>query len=484
MYDVLIVGAGVIGCAIARNLAKYNLKTIVVEKNNDVCEATSCANSAIVHSGYDPEPGTLKAKMNVLGNSLYPQMVKELDVPFRQDGSLTIAADEAEMDKLRELALRSKENGVPCEIIDAQKLHEMEPNLNPELVGALFAPTCGIVNPFELTVALMENAMDNGVELKLNAKVINVENVDDIIKVTLANGEVIETKVLINAAGVNSDEINNMVDKEPKFKVQARKGEYYVLDHFDDSFVKRTIFMLPSEKGKGVLVSPTTSGNYIIGPSSELVDDKEDVSTHKDVLDYVKLQASKIIAKMPYNQLIREYCGLRAVSDINHGDFIIEHSPVNKNVINVAGIQSPGLASAPAIALRVTELVGECLELVENPNFNPIRRPVVRFKYLSAEDKNKVIKENPLFGHIVCRCEKISEAEIIDCINRNCGATTVKGVKKRCRPGFGKCQGAMCEPQVIAILARELHRSKDSIVYSSLGTEVMKYETKVGDKND
>ncbi len=484
MYDVLIVGGGVVGCAIARNLSKYKLKIVVVEKENDVCEGTSCANSAIVHSGYDPEPGTLKAKLNVLGNSLYPQLCKELDVPFRQDGSLTIACDDEEMKKLDALALRSKENGVPCEIIDAKRLQEMEPNLNKSIKGALFAPTCGIVNPFELTVALMENAMDNGAELKLNSKVIAIDASQDVIKVTLENGEVIETKVLINSAGVYSDEINKMINPNPEYEVNPRKGEYFVLDHFDNNFLKHTIFMLPSDKGKGVLVSPTTSDNFIIGPSSDFVNDKDDVSTNKDILDYVRVQASRIIEKMPYNHLIREFSGLRAVSNINHGDFIIEQSSVSKNIINCAGIQSPGLASTPAIALKVTELVGSVLELVENPNFNPTRRPVVRFKYLTAEEKNKVIKENPLYGHIVCRCEKISEAEIIDCINRNCGATTVKGVKKRCRPGFGRCQGAMCEPQVIAIIARELGLKRENINYGAKDTIVCKYETKVGDLHD
>ena len=481
IYDVIIVGGGVIGCAIARELSKYKLRTVLLEKNNDVCNETSAANSAIVHSGYDPLPNSLKAQMNVLGNSMYPQMCKELDVPFIQNGSLTIATTDDEMNTLLSLQKRANENKVETKILSSEEVLKLEPQLNKDIKGALFAPTCGIVNPFELTVALMENAMDNGVELLLNHEVNNIKINENSVSVFCKNDKELECKVLINAAGLFADDINAFVDKD-SFTITPRKGQYFVLDHFDLNFVKHTLFMVPSDKGKGVLVTPTTSGNYLIGPSSDFVDDKQDLSTTKDILDSVRSQASRIIENIPYANLIRQYSGLRAVSST--GDFIIEHSKVSKNLINVAGIQSPGLASCPAIALKVVELLKECMPLNVNEEFNPIRRKVYRLKEMSLEDKNKLISENPQFGHIVCRCEKISEGEIVDCIHRNCGATTVKGVKKRCRPGFGKCQGAMCEASVIKILARELKKDESEILYSENDSNILKYETKVGDCHD
>ena len=481
IYDVIIVGGGVIGCAIARELSKYKLRTVLLEKNNDVCNETSAANSAIVHSGYDPLPNSLKAQMNVLGNSMYPQMCKELDVPFIQNGSLTIATTDDEMNTLLSLQKRANENKVETKILSSEEVLKLEPQLNKDIKGALFAPTCGIVNPFELTVALMENAMDNGVELLLNHEVNNIKINENSVSVFCKNDKELECKVLINAAGLFADDINAFVDKD-SFTITPRKGQYFVLDHFDLNFVKHTLFMVPSDKGKGVLVTPTTSGNYLIGPSSDFVDDKQDLSTTKDILDSVRSQASRIIENIPYANLIRQYSGLRAVSST--GDFIIEHSKASKNLINVAGIQSPGLASCPAIALKVVELLKECMPLNANEEFNPIRRKVYRLKEMSLEDKNKLISENPQFGHIVCRCEKISEGEIVDCIHRNCGATTVKGVKKRCRPGFGKCQGAMCEASVIKILARELKKDESEILYSENGSNILKYETKVGDCHD
>ena len=481
IYDVIIVGGGVIGCAIARELSKYKLRTVLLEKNNDVCNETSAANSAIVHSGYDPLPNSLKAQMNVLGNSMYPQMCKELDVPFIQNGSLTIATTDDEMNTLLSLQKRANENKVETKILSSEEVLKLEPQLNKDIKGALFAPTCGIVNPFELTVALMENAMDNGVELLLNHEVNNIKINENSVSVFCKNDKELECKVLINAAGLFADDINAFVDKD-SFTITPRKGQYFVLDHFDLNFVKHTLFMVPSDKGKGVLVTPTTSGNYLIGPSSDFVDDKQDLSTTKDILDSVRSQASRIIENIPYANLIRQYSGLRAVSST--GDFIIEHSKVSKNLINVAGIQSPGLASCPAIALKVVELLKECMPLNVNEEFNPIRRKVYRLKEMSLEDKNKLISENPQFGHIVCRCEKISEGEIVDCIYRNCGATTVNGVKKRCRPGFSKCQGAMCEASVIKILARELKKDESEILYSENGSNILKYETKVGDCHD
>ena len=447
MYDVLIIGAGVIGASIARELAKYQLKIIVLEKENDVCEGTSCANSAIIHSGYDPKPGTLKAKLNVLGNKMYDQLCKELDVSFIRNGSITLANDKEELTTLLELHERAKINGVETVLIDQQDLAKYDKNITKKALKGLLAPTGGIINPFELTVALMENAMDNGVELSLKDKVIDIKQFNDYYLVT-SEKKVYEAKYVINAAGIHADIISEMVN-DKYFTLTPRRGEYFVLDHYDDTYLKHTLFNVPSNKGKGVLVSPTTHYNYIIGPSSEEIILKDDVSTNKEILSIVKEKAYNLVDFVDYSKTIRQFSGIRSISDNN--DFIIEEK--KKGFINVAGIQSPGLSAAPAIAKMVADLI---LDKTVNPNFNPKRKPLIRLNKMSVEEKNELIKKNPSFGRIICNCEKVSEGEIVDVIHRNCGATTVKGVKKRIRPGFGLCQGGFCEVNVVKILSREL----------------------------
>ena len=457
MYDVLIIGAGVIGASIARELAKYQLKIIVLEKENDVCEGTSCANSAIVHSGYDPKPGTLKAKLNVMGNKMYDLLCEELDVSFIRNGSITLATDEEELSTLYELHERAKQNGVETIFINQEDLPNYDINITKKAIKGLLAPTGGIINPFELTVALMENAMDNGVELSLKDKVIDIEHKIDYYLVT-SEKNVYETRYVINAAGICADTINEMVN-EKYFTLTPRRGEYFVLDHYDDKYLKHTLFNVPSNKGKGVLVSPTTHNNYIIGPSSEEIDSKNDVSTNKEILNMIKEKAYNLVDFVDYSKTIRQFSGIRSISDNN--DFIIEEK--KKGFINVAGIQSPGLSAAPAIAKMVSDLISN---KTDNPKFNPIRRPLIRLNTMSLDDKNEIIKNNPSFGRIICNCENVSEGEIVDIIHRNCGATTVKGVKKRIRPGFGLCQGGFCEVNVVKILSRELKIDFMDVEYS------------------
>ena len=457
MYDVLIIGAGVIGASIARELAKYQLKIIVLEKENDVCEGTSCANSAIIHSGYDPKPGTLKAKLNVMGNKMYDQLCEELDVSFIRNGSITLATDEEELSTLYELHERAKLNGVETILINQENLANYDINITKKAIKGLLAPTGGIINPFELTVALMENAMDNGVELSLKDKVIDIEHKIDYYLVT-SEKNVYETRYVINAAGICADTINEMVN-EKYFTLTPRRGEYFVLDHYDDKYLKHTLFNVPSNKGKGVLVSPTTHYNYIIGPSSEEIDSKNDVSTNKEILNMVKEKSYNLVDFVDYSKTIRQFSGIRSISDNN--DFIIEEK--KKGFINVAGIQSPGLSAAPAIAKMVSDLIPN---KTDNLKFNPKRRPLIRLNKMSLDDKNEIIKNNPSFGRIICNCENVSEGEIVDIIHRNCGATTVKGVKKRIRPGFGLCQGGFCEVNVVKILSRELKIDFMDVEYS------------------
>ena len=474
-YDCLIIGAGVIGASIARELSKYQLKVIVLEKENDVCEETSCANSAIIHSGYDPEPGTLKAILNVKGNAMYDQLSKDLDVPFVRNGSITLAIDEEQVKVLDTLMDRAKQNGVPATLLDPAELAKADPTINKKALKGLLAPTAGLINPFELNVALMENAMDNGVELSLCDEVKAIKRVNDGFMVTSEKG-VYETNYVINASGIYASFINEMVNPA-SFQIKPRKGEYFVIDHYDDSYLSHTLFGLPSSKGKGVLVAPTTHHNYIVGPSSEFVDDYEDTSTDAPTLASVKQSAYNLVDYVDYSKQIRQFAGLRAVSSTS--DFVIEET--SPKFINVAGIQSPGLTAAPAIAQMVVEMIKD---KTPNPSFNPKRRPIIRVKELSIEERNALIKKNPKYGRIICRCEQITEGEVIDCIHRNCGATTIKGVKKRVRPGFGKCQGGFCESLVMEILCRELGLDPLDIRYGKRGSYILDYELKGGTSND
>lgn len=475
MYDVIIIGAGVIGASIARELARYKAKVLVLEKENDVGNVSSMANSAIVHSGYDPKPGTNKAKYNVEGNSMYDLLTKELDVEFKRIGSLTCATNDEEMKIIEGFVERAKENNVEVKILNKEETKKIEPFVSDNVIGALYAPTAGIINPFELCVALCENAIDNGVELLLNRKVISIDKLTEKYVVKTEKEE-FEAKVVINAAGLYSDKISKMLGID-HFEINPRKGEYFVLDHFERPFVSHVIFPVPSEKGKGILVTPTTHGNYLVGPSSEFVDDKDDFSTDKPTLDNVRKSSAKLVKDIPFGYVIRQFSGLRATGSTH--DFVIERID---GFVNLGGIESPGLASAPAIAKEAVKLVEEVLPLEKNFNFNPFRKRVIRLNKMTQEERNELIKNDPKFGHIICRCEGISEGEVVDCIRRNAGARTIKGVKKRCRPGFGKCQGGFCEPLVLEILARELNLNPLDVKYDKVSSYILQSETKEGGK--
>ena len=472
MYDIIIIGAGVIGATIARNLSRYDVKVLVLEKNSDVGDETSCANSAIVHSGYDPHPGTLKAELNVAGNRMFAKECEELDVELKNIGSLTVATNKEEEDMLDTLYVDGMTNGAPIEIISAERLREMEPFVTKKATKAIWAPTAGIVNPFELVVALMENAMDNGVELKLEEKVTGIAKDGGVFKVETEKGAY-QAGVVINCAGVNSGVINNYIN-EKKELIRPRKGEYYVLDHFPAPYVTHTLFSVPSSKGKGVLVSPTTHGNYLIGPSSEFVESEDDKGTDGTTLDNVIKEAYRLVDEIPMQYVIREFSGLRAYHD--SGDFVI-NSPV-PGFINMLGIQSPGLASSPAIGEKAIGMVRDVIELREKKDWNPRRRPLYRVNTLPVEERQALIATNPDFGQMVCRCEQVTKGEVIDCIHRNCGARTVKGVKKRVRPGFGKCQGGFCEPLIMKILCDELGKQPLDVNYSNRGSYILKEKTK------
>ncbi|MBO4666934.1 MAG: NAD(P)/FAD-dependent oxidoreductase [Bacilli bacterium] len=471
-YDVIIVGAGVIGATIARNLSKYNVKTLVLEKNNDVGDETSCANSAIVHSEYDPHPGTLKAELNVKGCEMFTKVCEELDVELKRIGSLTVATNEEEEATLQKLLENGKENGVDVRIVGQEELRKMEPFITKKATCALYAKDAGIINPFELVVALMENAIDNGVTLNLEEEVKDIKKDDKGFIVYTNKGEY-AAKVVVNCAGVNSDIINNYIS-DVKEEILPRKGEYYVLDHFNNPYVSHTLFSVPSSKGKGVLVSPTTHGNFLIGPSSEFVGERDDKGTDSLTLKEVLNQAYRLVDEIPMQHLIREFSGLRAYHKSN--DFVI-NSPV-PGFINMLGIQSPGLASSPAIGEKAISMIKECINLEEKKDYNPRRRPLYRVNNLTLEEREALIKKDPRFGQMVCRCEQVTMGEVVDCIHRSCGARTIKGVKKRVRPGFGKCQGGFCEPLIMKILCDELGKSPLDIRYTSSGSYILLEKTK------
>lgn len=468
MNDVLIIGSGIVGSLIAYELSKYQLSVIVVDKENDIANESTMANSAIIHAGFDPIPGTLKAKLNGQGKLMYESLCNSLKVGYKKIGSLTVATNDEEVKKLELLESRAKENGVAVELISGDKVRELEPHLAKSIIRGLVCDDTAIIYPWEVAIAAMEVAIKNGVELKLNTEVIGIEKLDECYQVQTNQG-MIEAKMVINAAGVFGFEVGRMINPDFDFNIKARRGTYFVLDK-DFNAVSRVIYPTPTERGKGVLIVPTTHGNTLLGPDSEFVDDKGNVSTTVEAYDYIKDQLSHLLPEFPATNVMRSFTGLRASG--SSGDFYIQPDEHYETFIHVIGIESPGLSAAPAIAKYVLDFIRPHVELAEK-EWDSSREPYVNLKALSREEKNALIKKDPAYGRMICRCEQITEGEIIDSIRRHAGATTVKGVKKRCRPGMGKCQGSFCEPYVLQILARELNKKVDEVNYDELGTNVL-----------
>lgn len=452
-FDVAVVGAGVIGSLIARELSRYNLKIALLDKCNDMAMGTSKANSAIVHAGFDAKPGSLKAKLNVEGTALMPELCKTLGVPFKPVGSLVVAFSDEEMNTLDELLSRGKTNGVPgLEIYDREKLRSVEPNISDEARGALWAPSAGIVCPYELTIAAAENAVVNGTEFIRNFEVKNIDFNGSEFTVSSDNKS-IKAKFVINAAGVFCDEVASLIG-DSSIHTTPRKGEYMLCDKSIGHLANHTIFQCPSKMGKGILVTPTVDGNLLIGPSALDIEDKNDVATTAGTLSDVLEAAKKSVPCLTTREVITSFAGLRAHCD--RDDFIIEESEKNSQFINVAGIESPGLSSAPAIALYVKDIILRKINADEKCDFNPVREEPVRFRHMSNEERKALIEKNPAYGRIICRCETITEGEIIDAIKAPAGARDVDGVKRRTRAGMGRCQGGFCGSKVVEILAKEL----------------------------
>lgn len=476
MEDVIIIGGGIIGSLIAYNCSKYHCNVTLLEKDNDIANKTSMANSAIIHAGYDPEDYTLKAEMNIRGARKYPSLCRELKVDFKQIGSMVVACNDEEVETLERLHKQAEKRGIKTTLMNIDEIRSKEKNISDNVIKALYCRQTGIVTPWKVAIAAMETAMANQCKCELNQEVMEIIKTDQGFLVKTQDREY-ESKMVINCAGLYADKINEMVTHRKDFTITPKKGEYYVLSKKCRNFVRHVIYPTPNLNGKGVLVVPTVHGNVLLGPNANEQVDKEDTSTSNQGLQFVLDHVSKIVKNVPKSEIVHSFSGLRPVSDRH--DFIIEESSV-PNFINVAGIESPGLASAPAIAEKVVEdFVVKKFNFQKRMFFAHRVKNVVIAECNNAE-KAKYISHNKKYGKIICRCEQVSEGEIVDCIRRKCGARSVMGVKKRVRPGMGKCQGGFCEPLVVKILARELGIPVEDVDYNGVGSKMIDGPSKGG----
>lgn len=476
MYDVLVIGAGVTGCAIARELSRYELKLAVLERAEDVCCGTSKANSAIVHAGFDAVPGTWKAKLNVEGNRLMDQLSEELDFPFRRNGSLVLCFSEDTLPQLQKLYDRGIANGVPSlRIVTGEEIHSLEPNLSPEVVAVLDAPTGGIVCPFKMTIALAENACVNGAEFHFNTEVTGITRIPGGYRVHTGGGRDFETRILVNAAGVYADRFNNMVSSR-SLHITPRRGEYILMDKKVGSFVSHTIFQQPTRLGKGILITPTVHGNLLAGPTAEDITDKEGLNTTREGLAQVMEKARLSAGKVPLHMAITSFAGLRACEE--SGDFVIGEAEDAPGFYNAAGIDSPGLSSAPAIGRLLAEQISGCLQAVRKENFINRREDIPCVAESTPEQIAELIRRDPAYGNVICRCETVTEGEIVNAIRRPLGARSLDGVKRRTRAGMGRCQAGFCSPRVMEILERELGCDALSLTKSGGASRLLAGRTK------
>lgn len=474
MYDISIIGAGVIGGMIARELSFYNLKVCLLEKENDVATGATKANSAIVHAGFDAKEGTLKAKLNVRGSKMMPQIAKDLGVKYINNGSLVVGFNDEDKKTLEGLLARGNANQVEgLKILNREEILKIEPNIGKNVTCALYAPTGAIICPYDLAVSAIGNAMDNGVDLKCNFEIIEISNKGEYYTLKSQNEE-ISSRYIINCAGVYSDKIAKLVGDDT-FTVHPRRGEYLLLDKECGNIISHTVFVTPSKMGKGILVSPTVDGNLLVGPTAVDTEDKADKSTTIDFFTSILDIAKRSVANIPSNKTITSFCGLRSVGST--GDFVINNP--KKRYVNVAAIESPGLSSAPAIAEYVCDILRETgLSLDRKENPITTRKSMHAFREATIEEKNRMIKENPSYGKIICRCEGITEGEIFDAIRTNPKATDLDGVKRRTRAQMGRCQGGFCSPYIIELLSKELNLPYEKITKFGGKSYVVTKETK------
>jgi len=464
-YDVIVIGTGCVGLAIARELSFYDTSICVIEKSEDICSSTTKANSAICHTGFDAKPGTLKAKMNSQGAKLMKELAKDLDFSYKNNGHYVLCFNESDRPALEELLERGVKNGVKeLEIISGDELRKREPHISNDVVCALSAPTGAIICPFELCEALYENAKDNGCEFIFNEEVKTIKKENDHYVI---NDEY-ESKVVVNAAGLYSDELHNMVSNK-KYHITPRSGNYLLMDKDIGNYVSSTIFQLPTKLGKGVLVTPTVHGNLLVGPTAVDRKEKDDESTTADELKQVIEKSKLSIDGILYNKVITSFSGLRAHED--GGDFILGECEDAPGFFDCVGIESPGLSSAPAIGQLISNKVVNKLNLNKKEKVITTRKAIPSLRNMKVEERKKMIEENPLYGNIICRCEEISEGEIVEAIKR--GATSLDGIKRRTRAGMGRCQAGFCMPKVMEILSRELNKDMTEITKNSKGSNIV-----------
>lgn len=453
MLDVAIIGAGVVGGMIARELARYELDICIIEKENDVAMGATKANSAIVHAGFDAKPNTLKAELNVKGSRMMENVARELGVRYKRNGSIVVGFDQEDRKTLNELLERGKANGVEgVYIAERKELEAIEPNIGDDVICALVAPTGAIICPYGLCIAAVGNAMDNGASLKLGFTVANVTAVDGYYRLIGTDGECIEARYVINCAGAYSDQIAAYIG-DNSFSITPRRGEYVLMDKAQGGLISHTVFCCPSKMGKGILVSPTVDGNLLLGPTAEDIEDKDDLDTTQTGSERIYSQAMRQVKGIAKGMAITGFSGIRATGST--GDFIINMP--RERFVNVAGIESPGLSASPAIAEYVADMLFKSgLKADKKKNFDPFRRSSHWLSELSEAERDAVISEHPEYAHIICRCELVSEGEIIDAIRTEPRPRDVDGVKRRTRSGMGRCQGGFCSPHIVELLAREL----------------------------
>ena len=477
MYDVVIIGCGVVGASAAYELARYKLRVAVLEAAADIAAGTTKANSAIIHAGYDPEPGTLMARLNVEGNRLTGEICEKLQVPFKRVGSLVVAFSPEQLPTLRTLYDRGCKNGVPgLRLLSGEEARAMEPGLSEEVCGALLAPSAGIIDPWGFAIAMAETAVRGGVEVRRDCPVTGIEDTGAGFVLHTPTGDV-AARFVLNAAGVDADRVHEMLEPND-WQTLPSRGEYYLLDKSEHDRVSRVIFQCPGPEGKGVLVAPTIHGNLICGPNAQGMEDRLDLGNTAAGMAEVRTKAARSVPGVEWRQNIRNFAGLRA--NTTRSDFIIEESKAHPGFIDLAGIKSPGLSSAPAIAKLAAEmLAADGLALEPDPDFVDKREHIV-FKNLSAEEKNELIRKDPRYGRVVCRCETITEGEIVAALHSPIPPRSINGVKRRCNAGMGRCQGGFCGPRVQEIIARELGIDQAEVLLEQAGSTILTGRTKTG----
>lgn len=477
MYDVVIIGCGITGAAMAYELSKYRLRVAVLDAQNDVATGATKANSAILHAGYDPIPGTLMAKLNIRGVQLAKELCERLDVPYKQTGSLVVGFSDADEATLLNLYRRGKENGVDgLDLLSGEEARVIEPFLSPSVTCALHAPTAAICSPWEYCLALAETAANNGAEIYLNAPVTAIQKNPRGNWWVTTPGGVYESRFVVNAAGVFADKVHDLAAPHA-FSIYPSRGQYYLLDKSEGDRAGRVIFQCPNADGKGVLVAPTVHGNLIVGPNAEAVEG-EDTATTLDGLAYVRSTAARSIPSVNFRESIRNFAGVRAHAD--GGDFIITEAANAPGFFDLAGICSPGLSAAPAIAEYAAGLLQKAgLPLTRKPDFICTRKRT-RFKELPPAEKAALVEQNPAYGRVICRCETVTEGEILEALQSPIPPRSVDAVKRRVNAGMGRCQGGFCGPRVVEILCRELGLSPDEITQDRAGTQMLYEETKGG----